>query len=341
MIILLLFFVSGLQASVGAEIAYSRACASGQCGDWQKAQQRMSGLVIDNPDRAELLYDNGVAAFRLQEFEKAAAYFDEVTKKSDTSARLKEQAHFNLGNTQVALNELPKAIMQYEAALAIDPKDERAKHNLEKVRALLAQQQQEQKEEEKNQDGDSQSKQDKQQQKQGANQDKDKQQKQESGGSSDQQKSGDQQEQQSSQGKGEQSEQQKDSSEQKDNGASQSDKQGDEEDKADGKSAGQDQDGKQDQFGNGHEDSPESDEKKSDAHNVASQQDKKQDSADQKEDQEGGRALSAADDPELDKDRRAQDEQKMQKKFAPHEQWMARLLQKQDKADERANKQLI
>lgn len=350
-IIFLLLIPFFSQASIGSEYAYSRACVAGQCGDWQKAQQQMSNLVIDNPDSAELLYDNGVAAFRLQEFQKAGAYFEDVTKKSNASVSLKKQAHFNLGNTQVALNELPKAIEQYEAVLAIDPQDERAKYNLDKVRALLAQQQQEEKQQEKqdkqdqnkDQDSDSESEQKKSQQQEG-NQDQDKQQ--QGNDSSEQKKQGSGKQQESSQGgdKGQKGDQSKpDSSKQKDDSASKGDEQGDEENQPDGGSAGQDQNKEQDQLSGGHDNSPERDQKEQtdDAHNVASQKDKKQESGKGQEDQEPGKALSSVDDTDLDKDRRAQDLAQTQQKFASNEQWMARLLQRQDKADERANKRLI
>lgn len=350
-IIFLLLIPFFSQASVGSEYAYSRACLAGQCGDWQKAQRQMSNLVIDHPDRAELLYDNGVAAFRLQEFQKAGAYFEDVTKKSDVSVPLKKQAHFNLGNTQVALNELPKAIEQYEAVLAIDPQDERAQYNLEKVRALLAQQQQEEKQQEqqnkqdqnKNQDGDSQSEQKKSQQQEG-NKDQDKQQ--QGNDSSEQKNQGNGTKQESSQEsdagqKGDQSK--PNSSKQKDDSASKRDEQGDEENQSDGGSAGKDQNEEQNQLGSGHDNSPERDEKEQtdDADNVASQKDKKQESSQEQEDQGSGKALSSMDDANLDKDRRAQDLAQTQQKFASNEQWMARLLQRQDKADERANKRLI
>lgn len=312
-----------MNASVGSEITYSRACAAGQCCNWNTAQDAMSSLVIDNPDCAELLYDNGVAAYRLKEFEKARAYFGDVAKNDATNINLKKQSHFNLGNTQVALNELPEAIKEYEEVLKIDPNDERAKHNLEKVRELLAQQQeQEKQEQQQNQDGDSQENSDGDSQEQNQNGDG-----QDSDGDSQDNQSGSQNKDQSDSGTGGEKPER--------NGPD--DDQGDQENQSDGESSGQEQDEQEGQFSNGHDETPDQGNDEPQGNNTASQHTKQ----DEESQQEDMHAMQQAENQELDKDLRQEEKQKLRQKFSPKEQWMARLLDRRDKADEKANKQLI
>ena len=150
LILLSMLFPFGLCAGVSSAWSYGKAASSAKEGNWKDAQQRMSLLMIDAPDQPDLLYDSGVAAYRLAEFEKAAACFEKVTKDQDVEKDLKKEAQFNLGNTKVAMNNLQDAITHYQAVLAIEPDNEPAKHNLEKVRQMLEQQQQEQ-EKDKNQ----------------------------------------------------------------------------------------------------------------------------------------------------------------------------------------------
>jgi Ca-activated chloride channel family protein len=130
--------------------AYGKAISYAQEGDWANAQKQMNQLIVNAPDQADLLYDNGVAAYRLGEFQKAAAYFKEVTELPNVPDNLKKQAHFNLGNSNVTLNQLSDAIKQYQEVLAIDAENEPAKHNLAKVQEMLRQQQQKQQQNKQN-----------------------------------------------------------------------------------------------------------------------------------------------------------------------------------------------
>ncbi len=146
---------------------YDRAAASAQQQDWGKATQLLKQVLVDQPDRPDVLYDAGVASFRVGDVEQARAYFNAVTQAEHVDTQLKEQAHFNLGNTQVQRKKLQEAIEQYEKVLEINPGNERAKHNLEIVKQMLEQQQQKQeqqqqqdqdqnKDDEQSQDGDGQ-----------------------------------------------------------------------------------------------------------------------------------------------------------------------------------------
>ena len=110
------------------------------CGDWKRSNQMLANLTVKDPDSADLLYDSGVAAFKISEFEKAHAYFNNAKKSSNASEILKKQACFNLGNTCVELKKFEDAIAQYKQVLFFDAHDEKAKHNLEVVKNMLEQQ---------------------------------------------------------------------------------------------------------------------------------------------------------------------------------------------------------
>jgi len=221
-IIFLLFFVSSSYASIGSEVAYCRACVDCQKGDWKSAQDKMSALVVDQPDNAELLYDNGVVAYRLHEFEKARAYFDQVTKDMGAPIALKKAAHFNLGNTQVALGKYAEAIEQYEAVLRIDQNDMKAQHNVKKVRELLQEQEQQQKESQGQNKSDDQQKGEQQKGEQQDSGGEQKQQDQQQSGGEKNKQSGQQQksEQQDSEGRGSEEQSDSDSSERESEGSS-------------------------------------------------------------------------------------------------------------------------
>lgn len=163
-------------ASLAAWFDYDRAAYAMQQNDWKEAADKLTKLLVHNPDRSDLLYDTGVASFNTGSFEQAQAYFQHVTAMHTVDPLLKEQAHFNLGNTYVELKKLPEAIEQYEQVLKLNPDNERAKHNLALVKEMLKKQEQQQQQQEQqpnkqqNNDQNQKEQKDKQQQ-QGQNQD--------------------------------------------------------------------------------------------------------------------------------------------------------------------------
>jgi len=157
-----IFLLSGnwLAARLPGGLTYDFASRAAQQGDWEQAEKLLSSLLVDSPDRADLLYDLGVASCQNADLHKAATYLSHAAACEGSDDSLREKAHFNAGNVQVALHELEKAIAEYEKVLAINNDNEFAQHNLEKVKEMLKQQQeQEQKEQEQQKE-----KEDKQQQ---------------------------------------------------------------------------------------------------------------------------------------------------------------------------------
>ena len=321
-IIILAFWTFCLQASLQSEFSYSKAADLATAGQWQEAQMKMNRLIVDEPDRADLLYDNGVAAYKLKEYEKARAYFQDVIAKENVPTQLKEQAYFNLGNTFVGLKKLEDAIKHYEEALKIDPADKKAKHNLEKVKQML-QQQQDNKNDQQQEDQDQKNNQNKDKKNQKGNQKKDKQ----------QDASGGQDQEDKQQGKennkkdnDEKNDESGNNKQEEQDSKQQDDRQQD--DKSKEKPGNDDSDNDQDQQGKSHASSPKS-QKNDDKRSGSSKEDKQIEAAEQ-EMQEGSVA-----------DKAEQEKQALQQQLKPHEQWMARILERREKADEKASKQMI
>lgn len=132
---------------------YDSVALSAQRGEWEKAQEKIQPLLVTHHDSPDLLYDAGVASYKLKQYEQAVAYFEHAAQAKSVDKILKERALFNAGNAHVALHNLEQAISLYEQVLAHNPTHEKAKHNLEKVKEMLAQKEQEQ-EQEKEQEKD-------------------------------------------------------------------------------------------------------------------------------------------------------------------------------------------
>jgi len=148
---IVIFFLSGsLHASW---FAHDRAARALQQENFPQAKQALQELLLHDPYNATVLYDAGIVSYKTSEFQPAAAYFKKAAQ-SAVDKQLQEQAYFNLGNTQVDLKELEQAIKAYEKVLELNPENERAKHNLEKVKEMLEQQkqQQQQKDQDKKRD---------------------------------------------------------------------------------------------------------------------------------------------------------------------------------------------
>ena len=84
------------------------------------------------------VYNQSVERYRKGDFAAAARGF--AAAGDSTDQVLAETSLFNLGNTQVQLGKLDEAIKAYENALALDPKDQQARENLEYVKKLKDQQ---------------------------------------------------------------------------------------------------------------------------------------------------------------------------------------------------------
>jgi tetratricopeptide (TPR) repeat protein len=84
---------------------------------------------IDGQTSADSLFSEGNKAYTAGNFEEALTNYNSITSRGIESAEL----YLNLGNTYFKLRNYPKAILNYERALVIDPGNEKVQHNLAKA----------------------------------------------------------------------------------------------------------------------------------------------------------------------------------------------------------------
>jgi Ca-activated chloride channel homolog len=151
--IVLLAAAGSAPASVGsAEKAFQK-------GDYTKAEQDYRQAAAKNPDKPELQYNHGAAAYKAGGFDQAAESFAKAMKTDDLT--LQQDNYYNLGNTQYRLGQKTEqanapetiktweqSVQSYEAALQLKPDDADAKYNRDlvkrKLEELKAQEQQKQ-----------------------------------------------------------------------------------------------------------------------------------------------------------------------------------------------------
>ena len=121
----------------------------------------LPSVVLAKTESWPRFYNNGVTAYQSNDFARAAAMFENASSSADRA--LQQRSLYNLGNTDYRLGQTrsaqaqplwQRAIKNYEAALAIDPKDADAKFNHDLVKKKLEelkQQQQKQQQNQKNQ----------------------------------------------------------------------------------------------------------------------------------------------------------------------------------------------
>lgn len=155
--LLALGFFSGFSA-LGADL---KSLYEG--GKFDEVERQLLEKQVRRPDDPDLLYDLGHALYRQNKFAEAEKAFASAAEK--TEGQKKAQALYNRGNAAFRQNRFEEAIGQYETTLAIDPKDEDARHNLTLAKKRL--QEQQKKDQPKDQQKDSEDKKDKKEDKDG------------------------------------------------------------------------------------------------------------------------------------------------------------------------------
>lgn len=156
-------------------------------GDYETAISTLEKALTEKrptSDRTRIGLALGAAAYRQGDFEKATSAYGEALVGSDE--RLREHAHYNLGNTlfrhgesalrgpaansgttreseqlpaagvEATIERWESAIEHYEAALALNESNERAAHNIEIVKRRIDELKKQQDEEEQEQEQDEQ-----------------------------------------------------------------------------------------------------------------------------------------------------------------------------------------
>jgi len=112
-------------------------------GNAEEALKHYDRAVAALPAEAGAHFDRGAALYALQRFDEAGQEFLRATEAKDGT--LKAQAFYNLGNAFFKKEKFKEAVEAYKRTLALDPRDERAKWNLE----IAERKQQEQKDKDK------------------------------------------------------------------------------------------------------------------------------------------------------------------------------------------------
>jgi Ca-activated chloride channel family protein len=100
-----------------------------KAGKADEALAAYDKAVAELPAEPGVHFDRGTALAALSRFDEAGEEFLRATEARDPA--LKAAAFYNLGNAFTKKEKYKEAIEAYKRTLALDPKDERAKWNLE------------------------------------------------------------------------------------------------------------------------------------------------------------------------------------------------------------------
>jgi Ca-activated chloride channel family protein len=134
-------------------------------GAYDEALAHYRAAAQAAPDDARLRFNEGVAAYRAGKHDEAAEAFSKALEGADV--QLQQRAYYDLGNARFRMGEaaaksqpeqarsaLEDSVKAYEAALALDPKDENARFNRDLAKARLEelkQQEEQEKQQQKDQ----------------------------------------------------------------------------------------------------------------------------------------------------------------------------------------------
>jgi Ca-activated chloride channel family protein len=119
-------------------------------GNAEEALKHYDKAVAALPADAGAHFDRGAALYALSRFDEAGQEFLRATEAKEGA--LKAGAFYNLGNAFFKKEKFKEAVEAYKRTLALDPRDERAKWNLEI--ALRKQKDQDEKNKDKDKDKD-------------------------------------------------------------------------------------------------------------------------------------------------------------------------------------------
>jgi Ca-activated chloride channel homolog len=133
----------------GTSLAASPGLDAYRNDKYTEAYQEFEKTLKEHPNTHaadKIEFDAGAAAYKMGDYNKALEWFSRSLLSKDKT--LQEKSHYNIGRTleeradraqsnEKALGDLQNAQSHYEEALKIDPKDERAKANLEEVKKKI------------------------------------------------------------------------------------------------------------------------------------------------------------------------------------------------------------
>jgi tetratricopeptide (TPR) repeat protein len=113
--------------SKNAEVEQGNALM--KAGNAEEALKHYDKAVAALPADAAAHFDRGTALYALSRFDEAGEEFLRATEAK--AGALKAAAFYNLGNAFFKKEKFKEAVEAYKRTLALDPRDERAKWNLE------------------------------------------------------------------------------------------------------------------------------------------------------------------------------------------------------------------
>jgi Ca-activated chloride channel homolog len=132
--------------ALGAATTGLNLYRDGKYNDAYKSFQEDLQSHPESSQKERIEFDSGAAAFKMGDFNKALQSFSNALLSPDKA--IQENSHFNLGRTledradvdqgnDKALRDLTDAASHYESTLALNPKNEAAKANLDEVRKKI------------------------------------------------------------------------------------------------------------------------------------------------------------------------------------------------------------
>ena len=111
-------------------------------GRFDEAHQKYLEALREDPESPLIRFNDGNALYQSQDFQQALQAYREAISSGDPE--LAGAAWYNLGNALYRGQQLDPALEAYKQALRVDPGDQDAKHNLERVLEQMKEQEQQQ-----------------------------------------------------------------------------------------------------------------------------------------------------------------------------------------------------
>src|SRR5687768_8373538 len=106
------FLIICFTAFLTYPLSYDFAIRKAQQGDIKSADEQIRKIMVNCPDEADVLYDAGVLAHRLNNYSHATTYFARAANCSSDQS-LQFRCYFNAGNASVDNKDLKMALEYY------------------------------------------------------------------------------------------------------------------------------------------------------------------------------------------------------------------------------------
>ncbi|MEJ2568065.1 MAG: tetratricopeptide repeat protein [candidate division WOR-3 bacterium] len=107
---------------------------------YEEAYEIYKDASILYPDKEKIKFNLADCAYQLKRYREAGDEFARLT--TSKNKEIKQKSFYNLGNVFMEAKQYDQAISSYKQALLLNPKDKRAKRNLEIAKMMKKQQQQ-------------------------------------------------------------------------------------------------------------------------------------------------------------------------------------------------------